>query len=314
MTNKILVVDDDPVSLKLVQSQLVAGGYDVVTTINAEEGLKIAKKELPALVITDFLMPEMDGFVFYKELKKDQATAAIPVVILTARGRTEDSFMVSGVDGFLSKPVDTQKLLSQVRQLTKFTPVPKIQEPKETPQPAPPAPPQKVEEAPQKKHEEIKTAAVAPDSRKKVLLFGNQDSVTNGILQQLTDKNCQVVIIKEEARILPEYLSLDPSIIFLQFNAETQTPVDQIVGSLNDQIKKRFKELSAKNKQTEKPVIPSNIILFKTEEEKGPGSSSEAGIADIESLIQRCQDNGAAKYIGLYSAASFVPKIKEFLS
>ena len=124
MTNKILVVDDDPVSLKLVQSQLVANGYDVVTTVNGEEGLKIAKKEIPALVITDFLMPGIDGFVFYKELKKDQTTAAIPVVILTARGRTEDSFMVSGVSGFLAKPVNTENLLSQVRQLTKFTPAP----------------------------------------------------------------------------------------------------------------------------------------------------------------------------------------------
>ncbi len=120
MTNlvkKILVVEDEEDISKMVVARLRSVGYEVITAANGHEGLAKVLQELPDLIITDVLMPIMDGFTFYKELKKNKTIASIPVLVLTARGKMEDSFRTMGVDDFLAKPFDSQDLLSKVETL-----------------------------------------------------------------------------------------------------------------------------------------------------------------------------------------------------
>jgi CheY-like chemotaxis protein len=114
---KILVVDDEPELREMIQMRLEAGGYQAVLATNGQEGLVLVLKEAPNLIISDVLMPVMDGFAFYKELKKNVATAQIPVLILTARGKMEDTFKVVGADAFIAKPFDSEELIEKVKFL-----------------------------------------------------------------------------------------------------------------------------------------------------------------------------------------------------
>jgi len=101
---KILVVEDEDTLRKMLVLELESAGYEVHQAGDGEAALLLIKETLPDLIISDVLMPNMDGFTFYKELKKNKITSDIPVLILTARGKMEDSFRVVGADDFPQFP------------------------------------------------------------------------------------------------------------------------------------------------------------------------------------------------------------------
>jgi CheY-like chemotaxis protein len=117
MLKRILVVDDDPAILEMTALVLGKKGYEVLTAANGLLALTEIRKLKPDLILTDVLMPEMDGFAFYKELKKDPITADIPVLIITARGKMEDTFKVMGVDGFIAKPILPEDLFVEIEHV-----------------------------------------------------------------------------------------------------------------------------------------------------------------------------------------------------
>ena len=114
----VLVVDDDPGSIELLKGILEKVGFEVVGAAHGKEGLTKISITKPSLIIIDVLMPEMDGFTFFKELKKNKETENIPALILTVRKNMEDSFMALGAQGFISKPVDTESLLTKIQQIS----------------------------------------------------------------------------------------------------------------------------------------------------------------------------------------------------
>ena len=117
MSRKILVVDDDPDIVAVTEARLKLSGYDVHTAVNGLEGLEIARQLKPDLVILDIIMPEMDGFTLYNELKKDEEIAHIPIVILTALARLEDPFRAMGVEEFIAKPISPHDLVIKVENI-----------------------------------------------------------------------------------------------------------------------------------------------------------------------------------------------------
>ncbi len=114
----VLVVDDDPGSVELLKGILEKVGFEVASAKDGKEALTKLGITKPSLMIVDVLMPEMDGFTFLKELKKNKETENIPVLILTIRKNMEDSFMAMGANGFLSKPIDTEILLETISKLS----------------------------------------------------------------------------------------------------------------------------------------------------------------------------------------------------
>jgi len=86
----ILAIDDDPMALELVEAILTGEGFRVCKAAGGAEGLAVARREVPALIILDLLMPEVDGFAVVERLRADPATAAIPIVILTSKSLTAD--------------------------------------------------------------------------------------------------------------------------------------------------------------------------------------------------------------------------------
>ncbi|MBP9854051.1 MAG: response regulator [Candidatus Omnitrophica bacterium] len=113
-TKRILLVDDEEDLVGMAKRKLERNGYIVEVAYNGKEGLAKVKTSPFDLIITDVVMPVMDGFTFYKLLKDDQTTSSIPVIILTARSNMEYSFRALGVDDFLAKPFDGEKLLSKI--------------------------------------------------------------------------------------------------------------------------------------------------------------------------------------------------------
>ena len=115
---KILVVEDSE-DVRNYVAALLAGGYDVETANNGEEGCRLAKRVVPDLIVSDVMMPAMDGLEMCKLLKNDMATSHIPVVLLTARAmdvqRAEG--YESGADAYITKPFNGKVLLSRIRNL-----------------------------------------------------------------------------------------------------------------------------------------------------------------------------------------------------
>jgi len=116
---RILVVDDSAVIRKLVTHYLEAEGYLVAAAENGLDGLKMASMEKPDLIISDFLMPKMDGLEFIKKLKSQLSTRFIPVIMLTAKDEVESEVEVidAGADDYLTKPVIPKRLLVRVNRL-----------------------------------------------------------------------------------------------------------------------------------------------------------------------------------------------------
>ena len=87
---KVLVIDDDPLAIELVEAVLQPEGYTVLKTLNGEDGIALANQESPRLIILDLLMPDIDGFTVVERLRADPATANIPIIILTSKSMTRD--------------------------------------------------------------------------------------------------------------------------------------------------------------------------------------------------------------------------------
>jgi PleD family two-component response regulator len=114
---KILVVDDDEDSRTLLAHLLKREGYEVATAIDGQDAVEKLPDASIDVLLLDVMMPRMDGFAVCEALKKDQKTASLPVILLTARDdmETRANGMKLGVSDFLAKPVNKQELFQRVR-------------------------------------------------------------------------------------------------------------------------------------------------------------------------------------------------------
>ena len=121
--NKILVIDDDSAINELIKVNLELCGYKVVQACDGIKGFALCKQELPALVILDVMMPEVDGFTVAQRIRKNDDTKNIPILMLTALSQINDKvngFNI-GVDDYLVKPFEMEELQVRVRALLKRT-------------------------------------------------------------------------------------------------------------------------------------------------------------------------------------------------
>ena len=116
---RVLVCDDDPVILRLLQVNLELEGYDVVTGRNGEEAVSLAAETTPDLVILDIMMPRLDGYQACEQIKSNDATRDILVIFLSAKAQQSDidKGKEFGVSAYLTKPFDPNELLSVVDRL-----------------------------------------------------------------------------------------------------------------------------------------------------------------------------------------------------
>jgi DNA-binding response OmpR family regulator len=119
MPGKILLVDDDVDTLRLVGMMLETEGFDIIAAKTGKRAIEIARSESPDLIILDVMMPELDGYAVTSQLRTDQATRAIPILIFTAKTGHDDKMLglELGADIYLTKPISTRELVSHVNQL-----------------------------------------------------------------------------------------------------------------------------------------------------------------------------------------------------
>ena len=120
---RLLVVDDDPFIARLLEIELAAAGYAVRVANDGQQALDMVRRDPPDLVITDVMMPHVDGFELTRMLREDPATATVSVIILTARGLSADKLegFAIGADDYIVKPFDTPELLARVRGVLRRT-------------------------------------------------------------------------------------------------------------------------------------------------------------------------------------------------
>jgi CheY-like chemotaxis protein len=116
---KIVIAEDEPHMLRLLEMTLRKGGHAWTACINGSQAVAAATQQLPDIVILDVIMPEMDGLAALKVLKSNPATAGIPVLMLTARGHslTRQEAEESGAAAFLTKPFSPTEVLSIIEKL-----------------------------------------------------------------------------------------------------------------------------------------------------------------------------------------------------
>ena len=114
----ILIVEDNPQSLKLVRDILQVKGYQTLETETGEEGVRLARERQPALILMDIQLPGINGIEALQRLRADPVTSATPVIAVTASVMTQDRsrIMAAGFDGFQSKPISVNQLLATVRE------------------------------------------------------------------------------------------------------------------------------------------------------------------------------------------------------
>jgi DNA-binding response OmpR family regulator len=117
---RILAVDDEPNFIFALEETVRENGFNCLTAIDGEEGLFFAQEVIPDLIITDIVMPKMNGFELCRALKADSRTSRIPIIVVTVRGKEADiqEGLSAGADVYMVKPFQTAELHKHIRRLT----------------------------------------------------------------------------------------------------------------------------------------------------------------------------------------------------
>ncbi len=116
-TKMILCIEDEPEMIDLIRLILSRRGFEIRGANGGKEGLEIIRNEHPDLVLLDLMMPEMDGWEVYQQMKADEAAKDIPVIVVTAKAQSIDKVLglhIAKVDDYIAKPFSPQELLASV--------------------------------------------------------------------------------------------------------------------------------------------------------------------------------------------------------
>ena len=112
MVAKILLVDDSPTILRLLSSYLTKEGFEVVTATDAGQAFRILRDYIPDVILTDVMMPDMDGYTFLGHLRKNSKYESLPVIVMSSKSKEvmHDLFAFHDISGYLQKPFEKDEL------------------------------------------------------------------------------------------------------------------------------------------------------------------------------------------------------------
>jgi len=118
MGSKILVADDSSTVRHLIQKFLDGEGYEIVTTSDSENVVDLIDEINPDLVISDIMMPGMDGYTFLRHIRKEKTRESLPVIMMSTKNREtmEDLFVAYGITGYLQKPFEKEELVALIKK------------------------------------------------------------------------------------------------------------------------------------------------------------------------------------------------------
>ena len=119
---RVVCIEDEPEMIDLIKLILSRKGFEVLGANGGEKGLKLIRENLPDLILLDLMVPEMDGWQVYQQLKADEATKEIPVIVVTAKAQNIDKVLglhIAKVDDYIPKPFSLQELIDRVEDVLK---------------------------------------------------------------------------------------------------------------------------------------------------------------------------------------------------
>lgn len=118
-SNKLLIIDDEESTVEMLSTFLEISGYETVGAYSGGDGLVLAKVESPALVISDLMMPDVDGIEVCRRLREQETLKNLPIIIISARTDQGiiDKALGHGADAYLTKPIDLIQLMSEIQRL-----------------------------------------------------------------------------------------------------------------------------------------------------------------------------------------------------
>ena len=117
---RILCIEDEPEMIDLIRLILGRRGFEVSGAAGGNAGIKAVREQLPDLVLLDLMMPDMDGWEVYQQMKANESTCNIPVIVVTAKAQNIDKVLglhIAKVDDYISKPFSPQELLNSVEKI-----------------------------------------------------------------------------------------------------------------------------------------------------------------------------------------------------
>jgi len=200
---KILIVEDEATMRTLLTQTLEGAGYQVIQAEDGDAGYQMAKSAKPDLIISDILMPQMDGNELMKKLKESEFGKQIPFMVVSARSQMKDYFEMMNADGFISKPYDADDLLSQVEStLAKYG----------------------------KKKDELMGGGAG---RKKILILDNEEQEYDKYKKILMDNKFEVNITKTLKECVDSATQFRPDLVAIRFIID-QMNGDKMVKSLKE--------------------------------------------------------------------------------
>lgn len=190
----ILLAEDERGTALLVKRELERQGFNVKVAGNGREALDIIRSEKVDLLITDVVMPEMDGVDLYLALKGDTATASLPIIIITDKEMFQNSFAALGVDHFVDKASNIDLLM--------------------------------------KKIEEIGLLKKEVKNYRKVLVFGERSDVVQQMSALLQGRDCLVSMVYDPVDIVPRAFQMKPNIIVLDLLMSGAVQAQEVIRSL----------------------------------------------------------------------------------
>ncbi len=184
-------------------------GLRVALAADGVQALKCITDETPAIILLDVLMPNMDGYTFYKQLKNNPDTNAIPVLVVTGRGQMEDSFTVLGVDGFVTKPFTPDQLVREISLILEMD----------------------------RARQQMGRSQTAG---KKILVIGNQQKVLDDMTAKAVKTGCEIKTVRRGGDAIAQTVKFIPDIIFIDIQLEDITTAEAMA------ILKRLPQLEGK--------------------------------------------------------------------
>ena len=114
---KVLIIEDETELLTILQIRLSHDNYEVFAASDGDSGLELAIEVQPDIILLDIMMPGKDGITLLREFKADDTICDIPIIIVTARDRMEDSCIIEGASGFLTKPFEFSELKENIQHI-----------------------------------------------------------------------------------------------------------------------------------------------------------------------------------------------------
>ena len=117
---KVLCIEDEPEMIDLIKLILERKGFEVVGAVGGAEGLEVIRREKPDLILLDLMMPEVDGWEVFRQIRADEQLKSIPVIVVTAKAQSIDKVLglhIAKVDDYVTKPFGPQELLNSVNKV-----------------------------------------------------------------------------------------------------------------------------------------------------------------------------------------------------